>query len=90
MWARAAWAAVSSRDAYGREPVSIRPHSSKLAVALVSEFTALCTNPKAPLVAGLGWVVGVTALGSPIRAGSVWNGLAGIALALFAIWRGWP
>jgi len=36
-----------------------------LAVALVSEFTALCTNPKASLVAGLGWVVGVTALETP-------------------------
>jgi len=33
-----------------------------LAVVLVSEFTALCTNPKAPLAAGLGWVVGVSAL----------------------------
>jgi hypothetical protein len=85
MWARAAWAAVSSRDAYGREPVSIRPHSSKLAVALVSEFTALCTNPKAPLVAGLGWIVCVTALGSAVGAGSVANGLIVVALALFAI-----
>jgi hypothetical protein len=56
-----------------------------LAVALVSEFTALCTNPKAPLVAGLGWVVGVTALGSPIGARSVASGLIGVALALFAI-----
>jgi hypothetical protein len=34
-----------------------------LAVALVSEFTALYTNPKAPLVAGLGWVGGVMVLG---------------------------
>ena len=37
----------------------------------MSEFTALCTNPKAPLLAGLGWVVGVTALGSALGAGSV-------------------
>ena len=56
----------------------------------MSEFTALCTNLKGPLVAGLGWVGGVTALGSPIGAGSVLNGLTGIALASFAIWRGWP
>jgi hypothetical protein len=56
-----------------------------LAVALVSEFTALCTNPKAPLLAGLDWVVGVTALGSPIGARSVVSELTGIPLALFAI-----
>jgi hypothetical protein len=59
-------------------------------VALVSEFTALCTNPKAPLIAGLGWVVGVAVLGSPIGAGSVLIGLTGIAFASFAIWRGRP
>jgi hypothetical protein len=56
-----------------------------LAVTLVSEFTALCTNPKAPLVAGLGWVVGVTALGSAVGAGSVVSELTGVPLALFAI-----
>jgi hypothetical protein len=70
-----------------REP-SIRPHSSNLAVALVSEFTALCTNPKVPLLAGLGWVVGASALGSAIGAGSVVSELTGVPLALFAIWRG--
>ena len=56
---------------------------------LFDRHAMLCTNPKAPLVAGLGRVGGVTALGSPIGAGSVLNGLTGIALALFAIWRGW-
>jgi hypothetical protein len=56
-----------------------------LAGALVSEFTAFCTNPKAPLVAWLGWVVGVTALGSALGAGSVASGLIGVALGLFAI-----
>jgi len=61
-----------------------------LAVALVSEFTALSTNPKATLVPGLDWVVGVTALGSALGAGSVASGLIGVALDLFAIWRGWP
>ncbi len=41
------------------------PHSNNLAVVLVSEFTALCTSPKGPLlVAGLGGVVGVSALGA--------------------------
>ena len=65
--------------------MSIRPHSSNLAGALVSEFTAFCTNPKAPLVAWLGWVVGVTALGSALGAGSVASGLIGVALGLFAI-----
>jgi hypothetical protein len=55
-------------------------------VVLVSEFTALCTSPKGPpLVAGLGWVVGVSALGSAIGAGSVLSGFTGVALALFAI-----
>jgi hypothetical protein len=53
-----------------------------LAGALVSEFTAFCTNPKAPLVAWLGWVV---ALGSALGAGSVASGLIGVALDLFAI-----
>jgi hypothetical protein len=56
-----------------------------LAVVLVSEFTALCTNPKAPLVAGLGWVAGVSALESALGAGSVVSGLTGVAFALFAI-----
>jgi hypothetical protein len=55
-----------------------------LAVAL-SEFIALCTNPKAPVVATLGWVGGVTALGSAVGAGSVASGLIGVALDLFAI-----
>jgi hypothetical protein len=31
------------------------PHVNSLAVVLVSGFTALCTNPKAPVVTGLGW-----------------------------------
>jgi hypothetical protein len=31
-----------------------------LAVVLASEFTVLCTIPKAPLVAELGWVVGAS------------------------------
>jgi hypothetical protein len=56
-----------------------------LAVVLVSEFTALCTNPKGPLDAGLGWVVGVSVLGSALGAGPVVSGLIGVALALFAI-----
>jgi hypothetical protein len=55
-------------------------------VVLVSEFTALCTSPKGPpLVAGLGWVVGVSALGSALGAGLVVSGLTDVALSLFAI-----
>jgi hypothetical protein len=61
------------------------PHSNNLAAVLVSEFTALCTNPKAPLVDGLAWVFGVSALGSALGAGSTVSGLIGVALALFAI-----
>jgi len=56
-----------------------------LAVVLVSEFTALCTNPKAPLLTGLGWVVGVPAIRLTLGAGSGGSGLTGVALALFAI-----
>jgi hypothetical protein len=64
----------------------LRPHSNNFAVVLVSEFTALCTSPKGPpLVAGLGWVVGVSALGTAIGAGSLLFGFKGVALALFAI-----
>ena len=64
----------------------LRPHSNNFAVVLVSEFTALCTSPKGPaLVTGLGWVVGVSALGSAIGAGLVLVGFTGDALALFAI-----
>ena len=69
----------------GESRLQFRPHSNNLAVVLVSEFTALCTNPKVPLVAGLGWVVGVSALGSALGAGLVVSGLTDVALALFAI-----
>jgi hypothetical protein len=51
----------------------------------VSEFTALCKNPKAPLVTRLGLVIDVSALGSGLGAGSGGSGLVGVALALFAI-----
>jgi hypothetical protein len=56
-----------------------------LAVVLVSEFTAFCTNAKAPFVTGLGWVAGFSAIRSALVAGPGGSGLIGVALALFAI-----
>ena len=66
----------------GESRLQFRPHSNSLAVVLVSEFTALCTNPKVPLVAWLGWVVGVSALGSALGAGLAVSGLTNLRLVL--------
>jgi hypothetical protein len=83
---------IADRDRFAGRPSGIRRTPARVhgIGRLFDRHAMLCTNPKAPLVAGLGRVGGVTALGSPIGAGSVLNGLTGIALALFAIWRGWP
>ena len=34
----------------------LRPHSNNFAVVLVSEFTALCTNPKGPPLVYRAWL----------------------------------
>ena len=83
---------IADRDRFAGRPSGIRRTPAQVhgIGKLFDRHAMLCTNPKAPLVAGLGRVGGVTALGSPIGAGSVLNGLTGIALALFANWRGWP
>jgi hypothetical protein len=59
-----------------------------LAVVLVSEFMAVCINPKAPVLAGLGWVVGASALAIGTDAAS--TEVAAFAVVLFAIGRGSP
>jgi hypothetical protein len=57
---------------------------------LLTEVIAVCTNPKALSLGGLGWAVGGSALALSIGAGVASIGLAGLALVLFDICRGPP